>query len=385
LGQHMHDAAKELARRGFDVRVTTSARGYDDPSVRYPAKESRDGVTIRRLPLSSFGKRSIPIRVLGALAFLTQATVRGLFTRDLGAILVSTSPPMGSLAALVVGALRRAPVTYWCMDVNPDQAIALGKVGAGSLPARLFDRLNRAILGRARKVVAMDRFMGERLEAKRPLGDRLEVVPPWPHEDALAAADGTAFRRAHGLEGKFVVMYSGNHSPAHPLDTILEAARRLRDRDDVRFVFVGGGVAKAEVDAEVAAGAPNVLSLPYQPLETLGESLSAADVHLVSFGEAMVGIVHPCKAYGAMTVGRPLLLVGPAGCPVAELIDRHDVGWRVDHGDVDGALALVTSLADGDRAELEVRGERAREAIRTALSKDALCGRFGEIVEEAGA
>ena len=63
VGQHMHDAAKELAARGNTVRVLTSARGYEDPSQKYPRKEVREGVHIRRLPLSSFGKSSILIRL----------------------------------------------------------------------------------------------------------------------------------------------------------------------------------------------------------------------------------------------------------------------------------------------------------------------------------
>ena len=37
-------------------------------------------------------------------------------------------------------------------------------------------------------------------------------------------------------------------------------------------------------------------------LATLRESLSAADVHVVSLGADMVGIIHPCKVYGAMAV-----------------------------------------------------------------------------------
>lgn len=65
---------------------------------------------------------------------------------------------------------------------------------------------------------------------------------------------------------------------------------------------IGGGNGKKEVDDKIAAGARNILSLPYQPLEEIKFSLSAADVHVVSMGDDMVGIVHPCKVYGAMTV-----------------------------------------------------------------------------------
>ena len=36
-------------------------------------------------------------------------------------------------------------------------------------------------------------------------------------------------------------MYSGNHSPCHPLDTVLQAALGMRSDPNVAFVFIGGG------------------------------------------------------------------------------------------------------------------------------------------------
>ena len=65
VGQHMHDVAAEMARRGFRVIVYTSERGYDDPSVSYPRHEMRDGVEIRRIPLASFGKKTVAHRIAG--------------------------------------------------------------------------------------------------------------------------------------------------------------------------------------------------------------------------------------------------------------------------------------------------------------------------------
>jgi hypothetical protein len=46
-----------------------------------------------------------------------------------------------------------------------------------------------------------------------------------------------AFRKTHGLEGKFVVMYSGNHSPCHPLDTLLDAALESTRASEREFLF----------------------------------------------------------------------------------------------------------------------------------------------------
>ena len=380
VGQHMADAAAELVRRGHRVVVLTSDRGYDDPSVTYPRREMINGVEVRRVPLASFGKSSIASRLLGGASFTLQAVVRSFSIRLLDAILVSTAPPMASVAAVVIGALRRAAIKYWVMDLNPDQLVALGVIRETSLVARIFDWLNRLVLRRASDVVVLDRFMAARVNRKLDVSAKLTVIPPWPHDDYLEVVDHreNPFRRRHGLDGKLVVMYSGNHGPSNPITTLLQAAKRLADLPDLIFLFVGGGIGKKEVDEAVG---PAIRSLPYQPLAELKYSLSAADVHLVTVGDSVAGIVHPSKVYGALAVARPVLLLGPEECHVGELVREHDIGWRVSHGDVDGAEQLLRRIAATSAAELAAKGARAKALVSGELSKARLGGRFCDVIE----
>ena len=380
VGQHMASAAAELVRRGHRVVVITSDRGYDDPRVRYPRRALIDGVEVRRIPLTSFGKSSLAHRLLGGLSFTLQAIVRGLALSPLHAVLVSTAPPMASVAAVAIATLRRVSLKYWVMDLNPDQLIALGLARETSLAARLLDRLNRLVLRRAADVVVLDRFMADRVNRKLQVGPKLTVIPPWPHEDHLDIVDPARnpFRSSHGLDGKRVVMYSGNHSPSNPITTALQAAQRLTALPELIFLFVGGGIGKREVE-EVTG--PTIRSLPYQPLSALKYSLSAADVHMVTMGEALVGIVHPSKVYGALAAGRPVLLIGPRESHVGELLDAHDVGWQVAHGDVDGAERILREIAQAPQERLDAMGARARALVASGLGKAELCGQFCDVLE----
>jgi glycosyltransferase involved in cell wall biosynthesis len=465
VGQHIADAAEAMAARGYDVRVLTSSRGYEDSREKFARRECRSGVDVIRLPFSSFGKRSLAHRVLGQSIFLIQVVLRGLFARRLAGILVSTSPPMASFAAVAIGLVRRVPITYWLMDMNPDQALAMAKVSARNPLVWAMRWLNRRIFARAANVVVLDRFMAERVQRQYQVRGRMEVLPPWPHFDAASLAVGqdketrrqgdkeselsgcvslsppfpvspsdsnskrpdddsrssfntlplppgegrgegesaaiaapspyplpkgegfktastNPFITAHNLSGRFVVLYSGNHSLASPVTTLVETA--LRMKDDARFVFafVGGGMGKRAVEAAMELHRPpNMLSLPYQPLERLHFSLSAADLHIVTLGNEMVGIIHPCKIYGAMAVGRPVLLVGPRPSHAADIIERLGIGWRIDHGDVDGAAALIQQIAAMPPAELAAMGERAREAVQRDYHKELLCAQFCDVIE----
>ena len=385
MGQHLHDAAAEIARRGHRVRVLTSSQGYHDPSARYSEREVRDGVEIKRLGLSSFGKKSIFTRVAGGLSFLAQAACRGLITPDIAGVLVSTSPPMAPAAAFFLKKLRRVPIIFWAMDVNPDQAVATGKFSARSPAVIAFDALNRLFLRNARAVVALDRFMADRLRKKYDLRDKIEVIPPWPlidedrppvdHED-------NRFREEHGLNGKFVAMYSGNFSIVNPVTTILQAAIELQDDPDFVFLFVGGGNGLSDMKSFIETHQPkNVRLLPYQPLESLHFSLSAADIHLVSMGDNMVGIVHPCKVYGAMAVGRPIFYLGPDPSHISDLIKTHKIGWHVNHGDVKKAVRYLREAKAKGPSLLKEMGEKARSAVRNDFARNRLRTQFCNVLE----
>jgi len=380
VGQQMAGAAEEMVRRGWRVIVLTSRDGYDDPSLHYPPREILNGVEVLRLPWCSFGKRSMAVRVLGGLSFIFQAILAGVLVGPIDVVLVSTNPPMGSFAALVIGWVRRAAIKFWVMDVNPDQLVTLGLIGPRALPVRLFDLLNRQALARATDVIVLDRFMARRMNDKLDVSHKISVMPPWPLDDYLEPVphESNPFRVAHNLQNKLVVMYSGNHASSNPLSTVLAAAARLQDEPRLVFVFVGGGTAKKDVET---AGLPNVLSLPYQPLAGLRHSLSAADVHLVTMGDAFVGMFHPSKVYGAMSVARPILFLGPADSHVGDLLRRAPIGWALRHGDVDGVTALFLRLLDAPRDQLTSMGLRARVLIQSELSKTILCRRFCEVLE----
>lgn len=382
VGQHIADAAEEMVRRGWSVSVLTSARGYEDPTNRFPGREDRAGVRVRRFPLSSFGKRSILVRLVAQSLFLAQALIWSLFGPRPDVILVSTSPPFAGFVGAIISRLRRAPFVWWVMDINPDQMVVAGKVQQTSILARLFDWMNRVTLHRAATVVALDEFMARRLSAKLPVGDRLVVIPPWSHtspaESPLPIEN--AFRRRHGLEGRFIVMYAGNHALQHPLETLLEAAQAMEHDPRIGFMFVGGGAGKQEVDRRIASGATNLWSLPYQPLDDLQETLAAANVHVVSMGTEMVGIVHPCKIYGVMAVGRPILFFGPVESHAGQLVVPHQLGWHVNHGDVSAAISAISeamTVSPAELASLEHRavdltsGERSPGELRTRFC-DAL-------------
>jgi colanic acid biosynthesis glycosyl transferase WcaI len=102
---------------------------------------------------------------------------------------------------------------------------------------------------------------------------------------------------------------------------------------------------------------------------------------VVSIGNDVVGIVHPCKIYGAMAVSRPILALGPKPSHVSDLIEQHGIGWHIEHGDVDGCERALRQMLAMPREQLRAMGERGAQAVSQSLSKRTLCSQFVDVVE----
>jgi glycosyltransferase involved in cell wall biosynthesis len=272
----MADAATAAFARGHFVRVITANGGYDDSSIRFPSYEIFHGAEVIRLGWSSFGKKSYVNRIISQVSFTMQGLLKGLLGFRPDVILVSTIPPFAIFAAWILARIRATALVYWVMDINPDEAIAMGLVRPGSIQARFMDSINKEVLKSARKVIALDSQIAQRLESKAVLHQRAIIIPPWPHEDMIkkSKAGGRAFRKEHGLDDKFIVMYSGNHSWVHPLDTILNAAKPLVHRKDI--IFLGRPAGKLLTRPELIpkpSSLENTFSISFIELQDLRENL----------------------------------------------------------------------------------------------------------------
>jgi colanic acid biosynthesis glycosyl transferase WcaI len=362
--QYLTGLAEALADRGHEVRVLAARRAYDDPAQRFAKRERYHGIEIERVGGTGFGKDAKWRRALDFGSFLLQAALRVLAAPRVDCVVALTSPPLVAALAALRCRLSGERLVYWVMDMNPDEALAAGWLRPG-LVAWLLERVSLFTLHASDAVVVLDRYMRERVLAKGVAEKRVWVVPPWSMDRyAFWDPEGrAAFRERHGLTGKYVVMYSGNHSPVHPLDTLLEAAIRLGADPRFCFVFVGGGseFRRLRRGAE-GRGLANVKFLPYEPIGSLAGSLSAADVQAVVLGSAMVGTIHPSKLYNILAVGSPVLYIGPERSHISDIMDQKNRERepnagpssyvRVDFGDV----ASLTAWLEADWANWDEAG-----------------------------
>jgi len=182
------------------------------------------------------------------LSFLLLACWRGVFLPRADVVMALTTPPLVSVLGAILSLLWRARFVCWLMDLNPDEAVAVGWLDRDGPVTDFLETALRWSLERAERVIVPDIYMRGRLLGKGVPAEKMEVIPLWVQGGVIFDAAGRErFRREHGLEGKYVVMYAGNHTPCHPLDTLMSAARLLRDEARIHFCFIGGGMGERDV------------------------------------------------------------------------------------------------------------------------------------------
>jgi colanic acid biosynthesis glycosyl transferase WcaI len=385
--QLLGDLVEAAAASGHECRVVASDRGYLDPRVVYPRRQTLGGAVVERVRVTGFGRHSRLGRVTDYATFLFGAAVRLLAgPRPDVVVGMSTPPILGALAA-AAAKVRGAQSAYWAMDVYPDLAFVLGALRPDTLLGKLFAAFSARTLEAADLVVAPGEFVAGRLVA---LGARNAVtvaIHNWADGDAIRpfGREESRFRRERGWTGRFVVLYSGNLGIAHDFGTLLDAAEALRGDGTTLFAFCGGGPRMAEV--RVAAerrGLKNVEFHPAVERAELGDLLGAGDVHAVTLAHGTPGLLVPSKLYGSLAAGRPVLYVGPEEGEAYGVVHEGRCGACHPLDDADGVVRSLVRWRD-DVSAREEDGRRGRLLFEARFTKAGQTAKLVSALESLAA
>jgi glycosyltransferase involved in cell wall biosynthesis len=362
--QMLTDIARGLAGADIDIVVVTSRQLYDAPDTVLEAYEHIDGVEVNRVWTSRFGRARLIGRAIDYAAFYVTATWRLLWLlRHNDILIVKTDPPMLSILGAIVARLRGAVLINWLQDVFPEVATQLSPNLLPQWVAGTLRNLRDRSLRFAYCNVVLGERMREHLLSSGVAMQKIAIIENWADDTAIAPQipDATRLRKSNGLVGKFVVAYSGNLGRAHEYHTFLQAAQVLRAEVDIVFLMIGGGAQwqplRAAVDYHQLS---NFVFMPYQPRESLADSLSAADIHLISLLPTLEGLIVPSKFYGIIAAGRPAIFIGDLDGELARKIRRADCGAVV--GIARGnELAAVLSQLRAEPERVKAQGVRARQ------------------------
>lgn len=199
------------------------------------------------------------------------------------------------------------------------------------------------------------------------------LFPNWVDVDAISPTPGpNSFRINLSLEGKIVVLYSGNMGSKQGLETLAPLVRSFASDPKVHFLFCGDGAFRPQLE-RLLEGSLNVTLLPLQPVERLNELLNAANIHLLPQRAGAADLVMPSKLTGMLASGRPVIATVPSGSQVAQAVEQ--CGIVVPPGDERALHDAVQRLADDPRL-CSTLGAMGRSYAVHHLGKEEVLGRF---------
>jgi glycosyltransferase involved in cell wall biosynthesis len=371
----------------IDVTVACAQPTYAARGTRAPRSELRNGVRIRRCSGTTLDKDFLPYRLLNLASIsltLLVYLLRELRRGDL--VLVVTNPPSLPFVAALACLFRKARVLLLVHDVYPEALFAAGLLAPRARMARLLDRLNAWLYGRAERIVTLGRDMSRLVAGKAPgVQARIVEIPNWADTDQITpeAPDANPLLRELGIDSDaLVVQYAGNMGRSHAIEDALLAADRLRDRG-FHFLFIGSGAKRGLVERAIRLAATNVTLLASRPRSDQQVFLNGCHVALIPFVAGMAGVSVPSRMYNVLAAGKPLVAMADADSEIATLIREENVGWVVRPGDVDGLVRVLQEAERSVRGPEGSRiGARARAAAVERYPLERALSAYRALVEE---
>ena len=377
---HLLTELCEALVEDYDVTVITGRLHGHEHDLDY---ESRGGVEIVRVHSTAFDRAPLHRRAINYFTYLARALRRGLFEVERpDIVLCMTDPPMVGDVSLAVARRFRVPLVVVSQDVFPEIAVELKRLRNPVLVG-ILGLLTRYYLRRADRVVAIGETMRRRLEAKGVRPERLRVIPNWVDTAAIRPElRENPWASEHGLDGRFVVMHSGNIGHAHDLDTLIRATTSLDDLERLSVVLIGFGARHAHyVRLAKSVGANRVSFIHYQPRELLAQSLSSADVHFVGLARGLSGYVVPSRVYGVLAAGRPVLVAADEDSETAQLVRSVGCGIVIPPGRPDLLAEEIRRAAAGEY-DLVAMGLRGREWVEAEAGREHAVERYRRLLAE---
>ncbi|MEH2312539.1 MAG: glycosyltransferase family 4 protein [Nostoc sp.] len=383
----MTELAEGLVKRGHQVRVVTAMPNYPERQIyqeyrgKWYVNEYKNGVQIQRSYVWIRPQPNLLDRVLLDASFVVTSFVPALIGWRPDVIL-STSPSLPSCVPVAfLGWLRACPVILNLQDILPEAAVHVGLL-KNKLLIQLFTVLEKFAYHTASKIsVIADGFV-DNLRSKGVEADKIVQIPNWVDVNFICPLpkENNPFRAAHNLNGKFVVLYSGNIALTQGLEGVVKAASELRHIPDIVFVIVGEAKGLQRLQQEcLSCGADNVLLLPFQPRQHLPQMLAAADVGLVVQKKNVVSFNMPSKIQVLLASGRALVASVPDNGTAAKAIRQSGGGVIVPPEDPQ-ALAMAILDLYKNPEKVKTLGYKSRQyavehyAFEQALNQyESLC------------
>lgn len=382
-----NDLAFELVSKGYEVTVLTAIPDYpkgkyhDGYGILKKRSEVVNGVKVIRGFIIPRGKGGSFRLMLNYLSFLLSSIIISIYLalfKKYDAVLVhETSPVMIGIPAVIVKKVQRIPMLFWVLDLWPESLQAAGGINNRSV-LRAFESMTKWIYRNSNKILVSSKGFEHSIMEKGDFGDKLVYFPNWA-DKALERSDNYDIPQ---LPDGFIVMFAGNMGEAQDFDHIMDAAKLLKDVNDIHLVFVGDGRKRSWVESyRDECGLENTVHwVGRHSIETMPSFFEKADVMLMTLKDVNIfNLTAPAKLQAYMSAAKPILAMMNGEGP--RIIDEAKCGLSVTAGDSEGLAAAILKLSKMDKPSLAEMGANGKQYQMAHFNLDKSISHLCEIIE----
>ena len=386
------DRYRAFAKAGIETELyaATPTRNVTD-EVRREYKNKRlekmyDGqMTVHRYSLYREGKNPL----LRAFRYLLQCIKQfniALFAKDArkcNLIFTGSTPPIKGAMVALVKKFRKIKFVYNLHDIFPDSLVGSGLAKKGGFLWKIGRVIENFTYRNADKIIVISEDFKWNIMEKGVPEDKIVVVYNWVDTEKITPVvkDENPLYDEFGIsKDKFNVVYAGNLGNAQNVMLLVEAAKRLKDDDDIQIVIVGTGGIEQELKKAVNENdLNNVKLLPLQPMERVPYVYGVGDVCVVACKEGLGGSAMPSKTWTIMSCGKAVLANFDEG-ELKHILEDNSCGVFTKAGDVDAFVCAVKELKN-HKSKCDELGKNGRAFVLENLNKDICTQKYVEVIK----
>ena len=328
---------------------------------------------IKLVQSPNYNRESLVKRLISWFKYLLGCSYLILLSRNNDFFLLSTNPPLLAIWFWMLTRIKISPSCIVVYDIYPEVLVSSGILQNKSWVVKVWNYFNEKAYKNTSFIITISNGLANKLCELHPqIRSKVQVVYPWADTDFINPVNPlkNKFYKKFNLDGKKVVLYAGNMGISHDIDSIINAALLLKQREDLLFLFVGGGDAFEKVKAfKINNNLTNISIHGYQPLPLLPHLLSLASVSLVSLEDDKQDLMVPSKLFSYLAAGSPIIGICSPGNEVHSIINTNKCGVCVPPGHPQALAEVLINTLD-DKSKLSELSLNARSIATDKFSKE---------------
>lgn len=348
----INDICEELVKRGHEVTVVTGTpnypmgeiyRGYENGAK---SNEVLNGVKVHRCKIIPRKKGTLH-RFLNYYSYSAQSSKYISKLGEFDVVFINQlSPVMMAKAGIKYAKKHNVKSVLYCLDLWPESLVA-GGIGRNSSIYRFYHVESARIYKNVDHILATSRSFSDYFESEFSI-KKVDYLPQYA-EDLF-----NPIECGKKADEYIDLMFAGNVGTAQSVKTVIEAAIRCKDIENLRWHIVGDGI-ELENLKKMSKGLL-VTFHGRKPVEEMPKYYSMADAMLVTMKkDPILSLTLPGKVQSYMAAGKPV--VGAVDGETQKIVAEAECGFVASAEDAAGLEKVVRRfVAEANRNKLGNNG-----------------------------